>query len=171
MGHLSIGEAPRGTALPTIPRRMRRVRVPAATRLAHPGEKKSLAQGLAPLTTKSASRSPHSAQRCLVALLVRRSYQTMNRGDEFARTHRLHQNLVPVPGLGRQLEYIAAQNRGSCSHVGGAIDDLQAVAIGQAKIRVDQRISQAPEALTSLRHRGSGIDDIAFASQYQRQYL
>src|SRR5881398_1235550 len=25
---------------------------------------------------------------CRVALLVRRSYQTMNRGDEFARTHR-----------------------------------------------------------------------------------
>src|SRR5438874_11241900 len=42
---------------------MRRVRVPAATRLPHPGEKKSLAQGLAPLTTESASRSPHSVQR------------------------------------------------------------------------------------------------------------
>src|SRR5438067_2134954 len=41
---------------------MRRVRVPAATRLPHPGEKKSLAQGRAPLTTKSASRSPHSVQ-------------------------------------------------------------------------------------------------------------
>src|SRR5207237_8988637 len=27
--------------------------------------------------------------RCPAALLVRRSYQTMNRGNEFARTHRL----------------------------------------------------------------------------------
>src|SRR5438477_9704196 len=31
--------------------------------LPHPGGKKSLAQGLAPPTTKSASRSPHSVQR------------------------------------------------------------------------------------------------------------
>src|SRR5436189_4113814 len=30
---------------------------------APPGRKESLAQGLAPLTTKSASRSPHSVQR------------------------------------------------------------------------------------------------------------
>jgi hypothetical protein len=67
-----------------------------------------------PLTTKSASRFPHSVQRCRVALLVRWSYQTMNGGGEFARTHRLHQDLVPIRNLGRQLEHIAAHSAGSC---------------------------------------------------------
>jgi hypothetical protein len=43
---------------------------------------------------------------------VRQADKTMNGGNEFARAHWLHQHLVLVRSVCRQLQNVSAQNRG-----------------------------------------------------------
>jgi hypothetical protein len=63
MGHLSMGVGPSRDRTSDDTAQNAESSCSGSDETAPPGEKKSLAQGRAPLTTKSASRSPHSVQR------------------------------------------------------------------------------------------------------------